>query len=380
MEEDNNVAVAEKPKTQSADTEQLAQRLMGSDNGTIPPQGASTGLDKKRNKWTGIIAGVVVVGLLGAFAFFAFLKPKLAEGIVADAVVNTLDAEAIDLSVSLSSSEAESQIGISSIDLDLFFKDGYLDAGLSTEIGAVGKIGFELVGIINSPDGAADEGYFKINGLDSLLALFLPAFGGTLGADFTKAIEAITQPLDNQWIVVDSEEETEAQIDQEQAEEDVERFLNALKAAYDKHTFVTIEEILEDDQINGRDNHHALLSIDQEELRSFIEAAVKESNPLEDFDEDTFKAIDQFLDEFDFDKTSSEVWVDKELTFVSRLIIDTDADGVDLKLSMDFNPNPESREVVLPKDAKTLEEIEAEIDSISEGIDLGLPVLDQFVN
>lgn len=323
--------------------------------GGASPMPASTmgGKPKKKGLLIGLIVAIAILLLGGgaAAAYYSVILPNKPENILKAALANSLSDK-------MSSVNAKGTVSIKEKESNQTFSVDYTAASndqgvfdFKSEIdAAVTKATFEM----RSADGK--DFYMKVGGLEGLPEL-LAATGDESAMMYAPMIDS----LNDQWIEI-----TESMIKNLTGGETLNLKMSdadrqKLVKAYQDHEFITLQEKLADEKIEGKDSHHMKIAVSKEELKGFV-AAVKDAK-VENYKltQDDVNKFNDAVKNVDFSKYPVELWISKDEKLVNQVKFrysDKEME-VDYRMTMtDFN-KPVT--VTKPSDPKSILDVIGEL-------------------
>ncbi len=308
---------------------------------------------KPRKKWlmpVAIIASLLVLGAGSAAAYYGYYVPRQPKYIVAKALGNTISKDTIK------SARYQGTYAITSTeggDKQTYkgTLSGYGDDKAFAMQGTVGLLVTTLKVEVRAF--ANQNAYVKVSGLDGLDGVL----NGTGLTDYSPYVTAVN----NNWIEVDQSLLSSASAagavgGVKLSAADAQR----VQDMYKKHPFVQVNDVYDDETVNGMDSYHYKISIDRNQLHAFAtEVNSAHINGLPELNDQTL----DWLKKTDFSKYAIDAWISKDRMIINKLAISGRMDStttVTSQLSLsDINS---TASVEKPTKSKTLLEV------LSEGL------------
>ena len=308
-----------------------------------------------------IVAAVILLLSAGAVLVYKFWYQN-PDKVVADALSNALQADSYSYSGTMSGTSSGAEMKIT-FDGEATRKSGAVNVKLTSDMNGqdITLSGKALI---------AEEGdvYVQLGNVGELASSL---FGGMGMAMLPPSFSSVIDIVDGQWIRIDADDLTQyADTDNQKMTSCIDsiKLLQAngdaqdeLAKLYREHSFIDIDESLDDATINGVDSLGYRLTINQQVLKDFSDKArdipkVEILKACESDDETELNGEPASLPSF-------AVYISRwghELTQVKVSDIDSADSQGELVLNTDFNTDVS---VQVPQDAMTFEELQAQIEA-----------------
>ncbi len=290
-----------------------------------------------------IIVALLILLISIAAVYSGIIKPNQPSNILPKAVSDTLGAESYAISGTVSA-EASDERENSLFDAK-FDPEGNLEVNITTGAGKSKlTISVRTVG---------EELYFKVNGRPALIALIEESgFTNIL----KKELGLILDQVNNTWVKVDPTLLAVTGIDSGSdiivSSEEVQQITNALK----NDIFVTVDETLPDEQIQGRDSYHYRVTVDNEKLVRFLNT-VKTLDVIGfEISDDVIEGVDSSLMNSDGSSVISQadIWIDTVSRLVNRVSVISTIEGSTQIVAFDVTHVGTVDPIVAPEGSKSL--------------------------
>ena len=316
---------------------------------TQPKQPIEDNTKKKRKvpKWAYPVVAMFAVLLLAGSGFAVYQKVMSSPEVIArDAIVNSLAAETVSF-------EADIEFQLEGSE-DIF--SGVKLTGQSDSSGNVNaELGLDLVfSQIDIAMKAIDEiVYLKASGLGLFSSLLAESTGGLVSEDDSGDLIA---SIEDQWIEIDPStvpgledltfsETTLSKEDQEKLED-----------LFFSNVFLTVDEDLGVEDVDGVESYHYKIGIDKEKLKEFV-AEAEESNIVQDDSLVDLSSISEDIDNTDFESIELEVWISKADRLFTKISFSGNDNEGSYSVSLMLKDYNQEIDTNVPQDVKTFEEV-----------------------
>lgn len=368
---------------------------IGHDSQVVTPPDYPSSAPQQSGRGRRLLVFVIVIGALlltvggaGAFLYWQRLNNS-PEKVLADALINTsadiFDRQPIS---AFSAITVESKEGDWKIRIDLNSKQVEADREVAADI-AIDYKDYEFTMSATAVMIGSEEWYFKIDDLRKTIYLALDAYFGEEAIEVSEDdVEIILEQLDpfirridGQWVRVTREDVGSWAGDEEtvdQCGEAVEELRisrddqSNLKGIFSEHQFIVATEVYDMQAIDGEKSFHYKIDFRDEQTEHFAKKAIK----LDSFksvveacgvDEGTFDSRDSMLrKDKEGAKKSIELWVSAKTRRATKARLSLHDTTYTMDLSTKIKINPEGLVVKKPGDFMTLEEMEDELDALSD--------------
>jgi hypothetical protein len=304
---------------------------------------------KKKGLIAALIAVIAVLVLAGgaAWGYFGYYLPNRPENVLKAALANSFSPEKVN-SVALSG-----EVNINDDEGNGFeasFNGGFAEGG-RFDVNANLDLSVTSVTIdARSPDG--ETFYLRGSNLEGLAQM--------LGAGDNSAIQpytAILSSLEGQWIEI-SQSFVEQSTNTSEPPLPTDQDLDRLAQAYKEHPFLSVQEVLPDEQINSTDSYHYRVAFDEATFESFARALRDAEPDALSLSEEQLEQLLSALENANFEDDVFDVWIAKETKQFSQIsfaVVGNDDTTVNARLT--FNAYNEPVEAEEPQDTQSIPEI-----------------------
>lgn len=304
---------------------------------------------KKKGLVAALIAVIAVLVLAGgaAWAYFGYYVPNRPENVLKAALANSFSADKIN-SVSLNGEvhTNDNEGGR----FEVSFEGGFAEGGRFDVSASLDLLVTSITIDARSLDG--ETFYIRGSNLEGLTQMLGAGDDATV-----QAYAAIISSLEGQWIDISRsfvEQSTGTSGSPLLAGSDLDKFVQA----YNEHPFLSVQEVLPGEQINGTDSHHYRIAIDKAAFEAFARTLRDAEPGALSLSEEQLEQLLSALEDTDFKDNVFDAWITKgtkQFSQISFAVVTDDDTTVDARIT--FTAYNEPVEVEEPQDAKSILEI-----------------------
>lgn len=291
------------------------------------------------------LAAILLLGVVGAFAYIGYYLPNKPENMVGQALLNLLDTETVQFE---GNAAISNENGFSP---EIAFNGGSNGPANAVALSVDSNIGGMELGV--SLRGVDNQLFAQLNGA-STIGTLLSGFMGSSDEESTEAINQMLSEIDGQWFVFEDDNiEQQLSVSPQIDEQDKQQLTDAL-SAHDVFKVVTVHD---DETIKDQNARHYTIEFNKEGLKAVADDL--EGLTINDTTV-TSEQIEEFksgVDEMDTDELTLDVWVYSSSKQLAKVAMDVEEDSGSTQVELTLFGHNEPFEVEVPEDARSFEEI-----------------------